>query len=128
VQDRRRAELLETFGALTGAQVGALSPPKAENSEEIADRWKAEGRLFSVLNEGAELYPAFQFDAQGAPRPVIRRVLEVVGRPSGWEIALWFTAANGWLDEERPVDLLAEADCADGIVDAARRAFEPLAV
>ncbi|MEN4397286.1 hypothetical protein ACNQR7_29695 [Mycolicibacterium senegalense] len=44
----------------------------------------------------------------------------------GWEIALWFTTATGWLDDRRPVDLLVGA--ADDVVAAAAQAFDALGV
>jgi hypothetical protein len=35
-------------------------------------------------------------------------VLRALGaEASGWQTALWFVGANGWLDGARPVDLLA---------------------
>jgi hypothetical protein len=125
---RRRAELLRDFEALTSAQVADLHGSTAENRAAIASRWKSERRAFSVRYQKSELYPGFQFDPDGEPRPVISRILEAVGGRDGWELALWFTAANGWLDEKRPVDLLEDAKRQDEIVQAARRSFEPLAV
>jgi hypothetical protein len=125
---QRRAELLRDFQALTSAEVADLRGSTAGNRAAIANRWKSEGRVFSVGHRKTEFYPAFQFNPDGEPRPVIRRVLEAAGHRDGWEIALWFTAMNGWLDEKRPVDLLDEAGRGDEIVEAARRSFEPLAV
>jgi len=125
---RRRSELLRDFEPLTSAQVAELRGSTAGNRAAIASRWKSERRIFPVRYQKSELYPAFQFDEDGEPRPVIRRVLEAVGGRDGWALALWFTAANGWLDDKRPVDLLDEAEREDEIVEAARRSFEPLAV
>jgi hypothetical protein len=37
------------------------------------------------------------------------KVLQILGKDiSDWGVALWFTAANGWLDGKRPVDLLKD--------------------
>jgi hypothetical protein len=85
-----RQELLDEFGVL--------------DSEEVA------GQVFAIEHRGSRYYPAFQFDANGRPRPVIGQVLLAL-QPyglDGWEIALWFTTASGWLDDRRPVDLLDE--------------------
>jgi heme-degrading monooxygenase HmoA len=125
---RRRAELLRDFEGLTSAQVADLRGSTAGNRAAIASRWKSERRVFSVRYQKSELYPAFQFDEDGEPRPVIRRILEAIEGRDGWALALWFTAANGWLDDKRPVDLLDKAKREDDIVEAARRSFEPLAV
>jgi hypothetical protein len=40
----------------------------------------------------------------------------------GWEVALWFTTGSGWLDDERPVDLLTRAP--ERVTAAAEHAFE----
>jgi len=125
---RRRAELLREFDPLTSAEVADLRGSTAGNRAAIASRWKSEKRIFSVGVQKTEHYPAFQFDRDGEPLPLIRRVLEAAGDRDGWEIALWFTAINGWLDGKRPVDILDKADREDEITEAARHSFEPLAV
>lgn len=123
LQARRNAEartsLLQEFGALTSAQVADLAGSRASNRAALANRWKQEGRIFSVSYEGATLYPAFQFDAERRPRPVISEVIRALGSEStDWETALWFTTNVGWLDGKRPVDLL-ESDPA-AVAEAAR--------
>jgi hypothetical protein len=73
------------------------------------------------------VFPGFQFGTDGHPRPVIGRVLEVF-EPyglDGWETALWFTTASGWLDDQRPVDMLTREP--EQVVEAARHAFEEVA-
>lgn len=122
LQAQRNAEarisLMQEFGALTSAQVAELAGSRASNRAALANRWKQEGRIFSVSYEGATLYPAFQLDAEGRPRPVIAEVIRSLGSKStDWELALWFTTNVGWLDGQRPVDLL-ESDPA-AVVEAA---------
>ena len=42
-----------------------------------------------------------------AEQPVVADVLATLGQQGrGWQLALWFTSANGWVDGRRPVDLL----------------------
>jgi hypothetical protein len=90
-----RNDLITRFGLLAGPQM---------------ETWKQEGRVFSVNHEGQFAFPAFQFDREGQPLPVIARVIETLGQQSkGWELALWFLASNGWLDDRCPVDLLQSA-------------------
>jgi hypothetical protein len=49
---------------------------------------------------------------------VISRILAALkGQVRGWELLLWFTGSNGYLDGARPVDLL-ESD-PDQVVAAA---------
>jgi hypothetical protein len=111
LQARRNAEaraaLLREFGALTSTQVADLAGSRAANRAALANRWKQEGRIFSVNHRETILYPAFQFDPEGRPRPVIAEVIRTLGSKSmDWELALWFTTNIGWLDGRRPVDLL----------------------
>lgn len=121
---QRRAELLSEFGALTGEQI-ADERSRARNRHALAARWRKEGRLFGVPYDGQTVYPAFQFDGEGELRTVVADVLERLptDRMSPWEVALWWTASNGWLRGGRPVDLLDEDD--EALVEAAARLAEP---
>ena len=121
----RRAQLLQEFGALTGEQI-AEERSRAANRHALAARWRKEGKLFGVPYRGQMLYPAFQFDDDGRLRPVISDVLGALPRDemSDWEVAYWWTAANGWLGGSRPVDLVETNP--GTLVDAARRLGEPL--
>jgi hypothetical protein len=102
-----REELFKEFGAYTSAEIADLAGSKASNKAALANRWKQEGRIFSVTHHGATYFPAYQFDIEGRPRPVIAQVIKALGSKwSEWELALWFTSGTGWLDGRRPVDLL----------------------
>lgn len=118
-----REKLFHEFGALTSVEVADLAGSRASNKAALANRWKQEGRISSVLHNGGAYYPAFQFDADGRPLPVIAEVIRILGREvSDWELALWYMAANGWLGGRRPVDLLASEP--DAVVKAAEREAE----
>ena len=121
---RARAQFLDEFPVLEACQVHALYGSRARNKSALAARWRAEGKVFAVDERGRLLYPAFQFDSQGRPRAVIAEVLTALGRHVGaWQVALWLTAPNGWLDGARPLDLLATAP--ERVVDAARDIADP---
>jgi hypothetical protein len=121
--EARRAFLAE-FGALTSKEVAELAGSRATNRAALANRWKAEGRIFAVETGGHTLFPAFQFsEDDGQPRPVIAEILAALGQEySGWQTALWFSGRNGWLGAQRPVDLLRSAPGA--VEEAARREAE----
>lgn len=120
-----RAELAREFGLLTSAEVAELAGSRAKNRAALANRWTKEGRVFAVPHGGRLLWPGFQFDAQGQPRPVVAEILESFeDEPSPWAVALWFTSHTGWLDGRRPVDLLETEPGA--AVEAARAENEPL--
>jgi hypothetical protein len=116
-----RRRFLEEHGALTSGEVAALAGSRAANRSALANRWRKEGKVFAVTLHDTQYYPGFQFDENGRPLPAVERVLRALDaqRMGEWEVALWFTKRTGWLDDRRPVDLLAEDS--DAVVDAARR-------
>jgi hypothetical protein len=120
--EARRAFLSE-FGALTSKQLAEMVGSRASNRAALANRWKAQGRIFAVDAGGQRLFPAFQFAEDGQPRAAIAEVLAAFGRKaSGWQTALWFAGANGWLGGKRPVDLLGPAP--EAVAETARRESE----
>lgn len=120
-----RMELLREFGFLTAEQI-AEGRSRATNRSAMAGRWRAEGKISGVEWKGRVLYPGFQFDEQGAPLPIVAMVLAALPRDrmSDWEVALWWTAANGWLSGDRPVDWLNVAN-QQPLLDAAHHLAEP---
>ncbi len=112
LQGRRNAAareaLLAEFGALDSSAVAALAGSTAQNRAALAHRWRQERRIFSVPFRGGLLFPSFQFDESGRPRAAVAPVIAALGEGGAeWELALWFTAVNGFLGGRRPVDLLA---------------------
>ena len=119
-----RQELIEEFGLYDSDQIAEVAGSSANNRSATASRWFAARRIFTVNHDGARVYPRFQFGTDGQPRQVIANVLDVF-QPyglDGWETALWFTTASGWLDDERPVDLLTREP--EQIVEAAQHLFD----
>lgn len=112
-QVKRNQEARSTMmnaGVLSESQLG----PKAA-------AWKADGRIFSIKDQGKDFYPSFQFGTDGQPLPVIAKVLALfksLEDPQGWRTAGWFFANNGWLGGAAPRDFL-ETDTAR-LIDAAR--------
>ncbi len=119
-----RQELADEFELLDSEAVAKAAGSTAGNRSATASRWLAEKRIFAVEHLNARLYPGFQFGTNGRPRPVIKSTLEVFEPYAldGWETALWFTTATGWLDDQRPVDLLTKSP--KQVVEAAQHAFE----
>jgi hypothetical protein len=119
-----RQELIDEFGLYDSDQIAEVAGSAATNRSATASRWLAAGRIFTVNHRGTRLYPSFQFGTDGQPRPVIASVMQVFDKYGldGWETALWFTTASGWLDDQRPVDLLTREP--EQIVKAARHTFD----
>lgn len=120
-----RDEVLREFGAFTSAEVGKMAGSKSPNRAALAHRWKSDGRIFSVLHDGTNYFPGFQFSREGQPLPVIAEVLKILGHVlSPWELAIWFAGNNGWLGGQRAVDLLVSAP--QRVIEAANHEAEEL--
>jgi len=98
----RQARWLESARRAVLKEFGTL-----EESGRNYERLKQARRIFAVTYRNATYVPSFQFDEKGRPRPAVAKVIGILGKDtSDWGLALWFTAANGWLEGKRPVDLL----------------------
>lgn len=109
---------------------GASNPP--EFMRKLVDRRK----IFRLRWKGEWRYPAFQFDSSGDPRPVIGKILEIMGEVDGdraWRLAHFLDQPNGYLapsaqsgpkrgrkssDPLRPLDVLeSQPDLLAKVVD-----------
>lgn len=82
-------------------------------------QWAWDESVFSFFYAGQDRFPAFQFDANRQPLPIMQRLLPLLAtRFTNWEIALWFTSSNPTLGNRRPADQLASQP--EAILQAAR--------
>ena len=129
VQLRKQAQAREGFlqgvVLIDAANVGHLLGSEAQNTSALARRLKREGKLFAITHRGVDLYPAAQI-VDGEPSPAIPEILEAFPTGSPWTVALWLNAPSGWLNGEKPIDLLARDP--DRVVRAAYKATEALRV
>ena len=124
---------------------------KLENVAVIVDynKWQATGRSNEVLALAPlrEKFAAFGWnavevdghsipqlvdalknvpDGSGKPRAVIAQILtRLEPLRTNWEIAQWFIAPNGWLDGDRPIDLLDQPEEEATLLDAADQEVAP---
>lgn len=122
-----RRDMLATHGYLSAEELADLHGSKAKNRHALASRWAREGRVFTVPLGARSVFPAFQFDADSQPYPVVAEVLAALPRDemSAWGVGLWFFASNAWLPgEARPLELIGTRE-QELIVHAARRLSEP---
>jgi len=118
-ESQARWSMFEEFGAFTSEEL-ADQRSQAKNRHALANRWRNEGKVFAVELRGRRLFPGFQFNPETfAPEPVVADVLAALplDRMSEWELALWWTAADPWLEGNRPVDVMQEDP--DAVVAAA---------
>ncbi len=123
-QARRNAEIRERFldrvEVLDAAQVAQLSGSRSTNQRARASRWAKESRIFAVVVNGRSLYPAFQFDTDGRPRPAVAEVLTALEslNLSLWSTAIWWDTPSDVLDWRTPTEALPVDP--DALVAAAR--------
>jgi hypothetical protein len=128
LQLQRQAEVRKRFlrevQTLSSQEIAELSGSTASNSAAMASRWKSAGKIFAIPVGRADRYPAFQFGDDGRPHPIVAELIRTFGDRSRWALALWFISHSGWLDGQRPIDVLASRP--DDVLEAARRTVEPL--
>lgn len=117
---RAQADFVKTYPTLTSDQIAARAGHGATNRSATANRWKGEGKIFSIRFGGREVYPAFQFE-DGRPRSALRPTLKELGSRSGWQTAFWFVTPNSWLGGHAPIDRLEDAE---GLAAAAAQEAE----
>ncbi len=117
-----RTDYLRETPTLSAADVHRWSGRTSGNPSEPASRWKKEKNIFAVRQGRSDRYPAFQF-RDGVPHPALKGVLTALpAELTGWQTALWFASANGWLDGDAPQERL---DDSEQVLAAARRLAEP---
>lgn len=104
-----RAAALAATDWLTAAQISELAGFSASNPSAQPNRWKADGAIFAVRNNGTDLYPAYALDAANGyrPLPVIKDILAFFGTAKdAWTTAYWFASVNSRLGGRRPQDVV----------------------
>lgn len=105
-------------------ELAALTRLSDDDIRRDLEAWKAEGRIFWVVHEGTEYFPLFALDpdADYRPYPAVAAVHAILPAPcegwSRWALASWFICSNSFLDDQRPMDLLAFEP--DWVIDAAK--------
>ncbi len=102
-----RCGFLAQYKSVTAPKLAHFTGSKAKNQSARAHDWVKAGRIFSVNDGAAELYPLFQL-REGQPIPVLDDILKVLTPAlSSWQVAFWLTTPNAWTGSWRaPVDIL----------------------
>lgn len=116
-----RTRFLEEFPVLTSAAIHARAGHTSKNAAQTAASWKRAGRILSLSYRGRDLFPAFQFDADGRPWPLLKEVLATLPQDlTSWQRAFWLVAEDFRLDGRKPIDLIQIGD--RSVLEAARHA------
>ena len=120
-QNRRlRAQFLREVSTLSATQVDGLAVRTGASG--TAEGWLKDKRVLALKVKGKLLFPAFQFDALGQPRPVVSEVFAILpAELTPWQIAFWFVSANGRLGGGYPCERLNDREA---VLPAAHRLAE----
>jgi hypothetical protein len=106
--EARRA-VLDSAEWLPAAQVSELGGFSRQNASAQPNKWKREGRIFAIRQQGNDYYPGYALDADAGYRPlkglasVLKHFADALDE---WDIAIWFASVNSFLGGQRPMDLL----------------------
>ncbi len=110
----------ERGGLLTCDEVARLVGEHAGQSTSRVAHWIVDRSVVSLSWRAQIWLPLFQFEScDMSLRPGAERVVrELAPVFDDWDLAVWFTNPNGWLDEAMPLEVLAYDLAA--VLDAAR--------
>lgn len=102
----------DEFGLLSSTRVAELTGARSNRSYASDQRRK--GRLLALRRLNRNVFPGFQFDADGAIRPVIAE-LRTLGQAHGMDerdVIVWLCRPTTYFPgpDERPVDHIDEPD------------------
>ncbi|WP_395828229.1 hypothetical protein [Elstera sp.] len=97
---------------MTAAQISALAGFSPINPSAQPNRWKRQGAIFAIQNNGLDYFPHYGLDPDRGYRP-LKALAPILARLAGvrrdWGLALWFASVNSYLGGQRPQDVLKTA-------------------
>lgn len=107
-----RNAVLASAEWVNAAQLSELAGFVGRNASAQPNKWKRDRRIFAIRHQGVDLFPDYALDPEKQYRPVgaLASILRIFGdQLDGWDIAIWFASANGFLGGACPKDLLVSA-------------------
>jgi hypothetical protein len=110
-EDRMRVVFTRTGGLCSSEELVDLLRDRFDQPMSMLARWIVGRSVVSMQVHSRVLLPLFQFDLRAmALRPEASAVVsELVGVFDDQEVSRWFAEPNGWLQDQRPVELLRSA-------------------
>ena len=108
---RAHNAVFESGEWLTAAQLAEMAGFSKKNPSAQPNKWKKEGLIFAVKQNGIDYFPAYGLDPATKYRPykVLADVIHVFGnKKDAWGLAYWFSSVNSFLGGARPQDILAK--------------------
>jgi len=96
-----RKKYLKEFRCYTADEIRGLASSDSNDIQDYASLWENQNKIFSVNNDGVDVFPSFQFQ-DGKPLEIIEHLLaQMPDDMSNWQIAYWFSFGNGYIEGER---------------------------
>lgn len=103
-----KAKIIAMSTWLTIQDLSQLLQCGTEQTSDLINTWKSEAKVFTVDHQGVMLLPSYALTTEGQPLTQLQNVLRTFQtKKSSWAIAAWFVSVNGWLHDERPIDLIS---------------------
>ena len=105
---KARKKTLDASSWLTQAKLTELTDSSLTELSDQLREWKETKLIFSVLQDGIELFPAYAFiSGKFYPASGLQAILILfAGRKDDWGIAYWFASSNSYLGGKHPQDVL----------------------
>jgi hypothetical protein len=97
---------------VSAARLSEIAGFSGQNASAQPNKWKREGKIFALRQDGSDLYPGYALDPNAQYRPLkgLAPVLKAFGNElDAWDIAIWFASTNSFLGGAVPKDLLIGA-------------------
>ena len=108
LQDHLQARAREWVWKGTTWKTIAEAASAAGVSVSEVNGWIAARKIFAPERDGVALLPAYAFEPDGTPLPVVARVIEELGEIYGdLGIAAFFESTSGFLEGARPREIIA---------------------
>lgn len=96
-----RKQYLREFRCYTSNEIQSLASSDSGDQQDYASVWENQNKIFSVNNNGIDVFPSFQFK-DGKPLKIIEHLLaQLPDDMSSWQIAYWFSLGNSYIENER---------------------------
>jgi hypothetical protein len=105
---------------MTGDELALVMRSCVDQPVSQIAQWIAHRQVINFVWRAQFMLPMFQFEPGSMrPRPPVCKVIaELAGAFDDWDIAVWFSHPNAWLDGELPAHAIV--DDATSVVQAAR--------
>lgn len=112
-EERQLVAMLVAFrpggGVVSGDELAQLLRPQYDQSVSVVARWVVQRTIVSLSWRGQTLIPLFQFDRECMQLRVGLTcvVRELSDAFDDWDLGLWFTQPNCWLNDATPAEAMA---------------------